>query len=358
MMFDVAVIGAGPGGSIAANTCAKKKLKTVLIEKMPLPRDKPCGGWLSPAALQIIRENFGKMPENLRECRIDDIILLPDCQLHQRVDAVSVQRKSFDHWLAQSAEESGAAIYNATLKSLSIKRDHIILKLECNRLEQEITAKYVIGADGLGSTVRSSLYSNLKPQFVEAYQAYVEGQLPREAVYVHFPLDEARVTFFWVIPKKENVVVGVGGLPPIDLKRLMQNFLSMAKEKYKLGKTLKYEAYPIPVFSPANLRLGKRRTFLVGDAACLANPFTGEGIYGSLMSGMLAGESIAENFDDPSKALRSYRQRLKPLVTKLKEMHSLCAYYQSLNRKERQSFVKDYFEIDTANIEPGIYPKG
>ena len=44
MMFDVAVIGAGPGGTVAGKICVKNKLKTVIIEKMPLPRDKPCGG--------------------------------------------------------------------------------------------------------------------------------------------------------------------------------------------------------------------------------------------------------------------------------------------------------------------------
>src|SRR3990170_2615249 len=123
MIWDVAVVGAGPSGSIAANLCARKKLKTVLIEKMLLPRDKPCGGWLSPVTLQVTQENFGKMPESLLESRVDDIVLLPDCDLHQQVDAVSVQRKSFDHWLAQSAEESGAVVYNATLKSFSRKRD-------------------------------------------------------------------------------------------------------------------------------------------------------------------------------------------------------------------------------------------
>ena len=290
------------------------------------------------------------MPGNLLESRIDDIVLLPDCELHQPVNAASVYRKSFDHWLTQSARESGVIIYNATLKSLSLKRDHIIIKLECNNMEQEINARYVIGADGLGSHVRSSLYLNLKLQFAEAYQAYVEGKLPEEAVYVYFPLDEPRVTFFWVIPKREIVVVGVGGLPPINLKKLMQNFLSMVNMKYKLGKILKYEAYPIAIFSPTNFRLGIRRVLLVGDAACLVNPFTGEGIYSSMMSGMLASESIIENFDEPSKAFQTYRKKLKPLLIKLKEMHSLFMYYQSLNHAERQSFLKDYFETNAGNI--------
>ncbi len=350
MIWDVAVVGAGPGGAITAKACTKSRLNTVLVEKMPLPRDKPCGGWLSPAALQIIRENFGEIPENLLENRISDLILLPACELHQSINAVSVYRKYFDHWLTQKAEDTGVLFYRATLKSLIRKKDQIILKLTHNRMEQEIKAKYVVGADGFGSTVRSSLYT-LKPQFMEAYQAYVEGKLPREAVYVYFPLHEAGVTFFWLIPKKGNIVVGVGGLPTVDLKRLMQNFLSMAKEKYTLRRILKYEAYPIAVFSPANLKLGKRRTFLVGDAACLANPFTGEGIYGSLISGMLASRSITEYFDEPSEALQTYRQKLKPLISKLKEMHSLCSYYLSLNHEEKQSFVKEYFEMGMSDTK-------
>ena len=343
-MFDVAVIGAGPSGSIAAKILANNKLKTILIEKKTLPRDKPCGGWLTSSALQIIQKNFGKMPGKLLESQIKNVILLPDCKFHETVDAVSVYRKFFDYWLTQKAGEAGAIIHNATLKSLSQKHDYILMKLKYNDLEQEISAKYVIGADGVGSTVRSCLYPNLKRQLAETYQAYAEGQLPKKAVYVYFPLREQLVTFFWLIPKKKVVVFGVGGVPPINLKKLMQSFHSMIRERYKLGKILKHETYAIPLFSPVDFKLGGGRALLIGDAASLANPFTGEGIFPSLMSGKVASEAIVRNFNEPSQVFETYEKKLKPLLTKLRELYELFAYYQSLDYEARRSILESYFE--------------
>jgi len=346
MIFDVAVVGAGPSGAIAAKTCANNKLKTILIERRPLPRDKPCGGWLTSAAVQIIQENFGKMPEKLVENPLEEIILLPDCESHQPISGASVYRKTFDYWLTQNAKEAGAVIHNATLKSLSQKQNHIIMKLKYHNSKQEISTKYIVGADGAGSTVRSCLYPNQKPQLAEAYQAHVKGQLPKNAVYIHFPLEEPRVTYFWAVPKKKIVVVGVGGLPPINLKKLMQNFLSMIEEKFKLGKILKYEAHPIPIFSPGDFALGEKRILLVGDAASLVNPFTGEGISSSLVSGKLTSEAIMKEFNEPSQVIKEYEKRMEPLLATLREGHELFTYYQSLDYKERQSILKGFFESD------------
>lgn len=343
-MFDVAVVGAGPSGTIAAKICASNKLKTLLIEKKPLPRDKPCGGYLSPSALPIIQENFGKIPQNLVESRPNDIILLPKCDLHQPISGVSVYRKTFDYWLTQKSEEAGAVIDNTALRSLSRKHNYIVIELKHNNLNKKISAKYIVGADGVGSAVRSFLYPNHKRQMARTYQAYVEGLLPKEAVYIYFPLKEPRVTFFWAIPKKNVVVVGVGGLPPINLKKLMQNFLSMVKKICGLGRVLKYETYPIPMFSPSNFKLGEKRILIVGDAASLANPFTGEGIHSSLMSGKLASEAIIKNFNEPSQVFRTYKKQMRPLLTRLREMHTLFTYYQSLDYVRRKSFLEDSLE--------------
>ena len=107
---------------------------------------------------------------------------------------------------------------------------------------------------------------------------------------------------------------------------------------------MRYEAYPIPTFSPTDFALGKKRTLLVGDAASLANPFTGEGIFSSLISGKLAAEAIIEDFNEPFQVPKTYRKKMKPLISRLRKMHIMYTYYQSLNYKERQEIVKSYFE--------------
>ena len=131
----------------------------------------------------------------------------------------------------------------------------------------------------------------------------------------------------------------------------MQEFLSFLRKGYDLGDIVKQEANPIAAFSPHTLKLGKQRVLLVGDASFLANPFTGEGIYGALISGRAAGESIAENLFEPSRALKAYKQKLKPLLSKMKQAYSLWTYYLSLNRETKQSFVKDYFGISSSVVE-------
>jgi flavin-dependent dehydrogenase len=126
----------------------------------------------------------------------------------------------------------------------------------------------------------------------------------------------------------------------------MQSFLSMIEEKFKLGKILKCEAHPIPIFSPGDFALGEKRILLVGDAASLVNPFTGEGIFSSLVSGKLASEAIIKDFDEPFQVIKEYEKKMEPLLVTLREEHELFTYYQSLGYKERQNMVKGFFESD------------
>ena len=65
-MFDVIVVGGGPGGSTAAKKCVEHGLKTLLLERMKLPRDKVCSGMvMRPWAYDAIREEYGEIPKEV-----------------------------------------------------------------------------------------------------------------------------------------------------------------------------------------------------------------------------------------------------------------------------------------------------
>ncbi|MEJ2729765.1 MAG: FAD-dependent oxidoreductase [Deltaproteobacteria bacterium] len=67
-MYDVIVAGGGPGGSVASQTCARKGLRTLLIERKRLPRDKVCSGMImGPWANEVIAQEFGGIPDSILE---------------------------------------------------------------------------------------------------------------------------------------------------------------------------------------------------------------------------------------------------------------------------------------------------
>ena len=110
-----------------------------------MPRNKPCGGWLTPSALQIIHENFGELPSGLVEKQIEEIILLPTCRFSQKISGASIYRRFFDFWLTEKAKEEGVIVQNATLQVLFQRRDYVVLNLKSGTSEKEINAKYVVG---------------------------------------------------------------------------------------------------------------------------------------------------------------------------------------------------------------------
>ncbi|MFX1580221.1 MAG: NAD(P)/FAD-dependent oxidoreductase, partial [Promethearchaeota archaeon] len=101
MTYDVIVVGAGPAGSTAAYDCSKQGLKTLLLEKYKLPREKPCGGAVMYRALRIIE---GKMPRDLVEQKIYGLrFILPDGKktefISDKMIGITVFRDRFDEFL-------------------------------------------------------------------------------------------------------------------------------------------------------------------------------------------------------------------------------------------------------------------
>ena len=115
--YDVLVVGAGPGGSSAARRCVKGGLKTLLVDRMKLPRRKACSGIITNVTLNYIYENFGPIPEKVYgEPYIskgmgfyfptgDTVFGDVDCYNHY------VWRDRFDFFLASS---SGAKLQDQT----------------------------------------------------------------------------------------------------------------------------------------------------------------------------------------------------------------------------------------------------
>ena len=311
MTYDVIVVGAGPAGSIAARDCARKGFKTLLLEKYPLPREKPCGGAVMYRGLRLIGE---KVPEHIVEQRIFGLrFLLPDGRssefISDKLLGITVFRDRFDEFLARRASDAGADLVDdARVVNASVSEDEAKVKLADGR---EYSARYLLGADGVNSVVSRSL--GLRPRRKDLSKIglgmeadfYVGKEGVEKATGGNPTILEVcavdhRVSYGWVFPKKEHLAIGIAGAG-VHMRALRPRFDNFYRcvEK-RTGVSLNLEKRRTFFLGGDGLQ-GKNvtdRTILIGDAAGFVDPLMGEGIAYAMKSGEFAAAVISRAYDE------------------------------------------------------------
>jgi geranylgeranyl reductase family protein len=334
-MFDVIVIGAGPAGSVAGKRCAEQGLRTLILEKKELPRDKVCSGMLlCRLAKTLVEEEFGQLPREIVLANLSGLVLwVPNVGQRKIVADIPITwRKDLDYWMNQRAKERGAEIWDGTMvKKITANGDKCKVKLQKAGVEQELEARFVIGADGPNSVARKSLFPELQVSYTSAQRECYQGSLnlPKDYSYIVFPLQQYRPNF-WISPKGECFTLE-GGLR--ELKGEVRSILAaygFREEKLLwkdacINRALLYEHLSSGSFSPA-----KGNVLLVGDAAGLKNPLNGEGIHTALKSGLLAANSIVKAIRTGDAVSKIYIGELSSLLA------ALDLYYAKVEEIKKQ----------------------
>src|ERR1700761_7181927 len=162
-LYDVIVVGAGPGGSSAATFLARGGAKVLLLDKSAFPRDKVCGDGLTPQAVYWL-DRLGCADQVLAHAKgciksadivIDGETVLtggypPDTPYPEF--AILLDRRRLDHILLQHAVESGCEFHDrALVQDVEIHADHAVVKAERRGQSVEYQGRIVIGADGVSS---------------------------------------------------------------------------------------------------------------------------------------------------------------------------------------------------------------
>ncbi len=148
--YDVVVVGAGPAGSSAAFHCASAGLSTLVLEKHILPRYKPCGGMVSERCVNDLGLE-GHIIDRAQKCQL---VLEHEMISEREADVCLVDRSDFDMAMTERAEGAGAEICTGSMvTSISSDSESATAVLSDGRT---LTAKVIIGADGVNSKVRSS----------------------------------------------------------------------------------------------------------------------------------------------------------------------------------------------------------
>jgi menaquinone-9 beta-reductase len=352
--FDVIVVGAGLGGCSSTIFLEQKGAKVLLLEKQKFPRDKICGDALSGKSMKILRElklkdklkklKHGKIRGTLLSSPNGDILDLgfADGKGKSRDIGYVVKRKDFDNLIFKKAKK----IATKTLQGFTVNR---VLQEEGKVIgvegidqkgkKREFFAKLIIGADGAYSRIVKELDITPQPEKhrCTAYRAYydnVEGLTDR--IEIHF-IKGVIPGYLWIFPiDGKNANVGIGMVDTqlnkrkIDLRKLMEDTLrkhSMFKERFKKAKQVSpITKWALP-FGSKHQQIHGNGFLLVGDAAALIDPFSGEGMGNALYSGKIAAEVSLDalkkkNFDE--KFLQQYPDKIwKELDNELQTSYTM-----------------------------------
>ena len=308
MRYDVIVVGAGPAGSTAARECAGRGLSVLMLDKAEFPRDKPCGGGVSPAAAELLPFDLTPVVER----SVAGVHFSHGPFLHYtRNDDTTIwhmtQRVHLDAFLVERAVEAGVVLKERTpLQELDRHPAHVVVRSDKETFE----GRTLVAADGAnGITVKlAGIETGVVNRLaIEGNVTCTDGFPEKWENRIGIVLGSHPGGYGWLFPKGDHLNIGLGGY-----RRLAPTY------RQKLNGLTRFYGYDpaglwgirghdIPIRSrPSPLADGN--VLLVGDAGGLVETFSAEGIYGAFWSGRSAARHLEEYLDGKTEDLGGYHR--------------------------------------------------
>jgi geranylgeranyl reductase family protein len=308
--FDAIVVGAGPAGSTAAYRLSRAGARVLLLDRERFPRDKPCGGGLTYRAVR-------ELPVSV-EPVVEDVVHRFELGFRygRRFErggdeplVLMTQRRRLDAYLTEQATAAGADFRDGLrATAVELAEEQGTVRFDGSAA----SAPVVIGADGVnGVTARAlGVRSRRHGVALEGNVSYVHAREERWRGRAVVELGCVPGGYAWVFPKGDHVNVGVGGWESQGPR--LREHLERACSAYglPLERLEGLRGYRLPMRRPGEAAV-RRRALLVGDAAGLVDPLSGDGIYEALVSARLAAETALELLEGRKQSLDAYGPRLE-----------------------------------------------
>jgi geranylgeranyl reductase family protein len=307
-MYDCIIVGAGPAGGTAAYHLAKRGRSVLVLEKESLPRYKPCGGGVSPAIAKWFDFDFSpaisvKVNTIRYTWKMDDPV---QAKLNTPEPMWMVRRDIFDHFLIQQAQKQGAELRdNTEVKSIEFKSDH----WQVNTASGTVSGRYLIAADGAKGPMAKLLgFKERKRRLGGALEVEAPAQVQNGHI-AHFEFGMVKNGYIWNFPKADGYSIGIGtfrGGEGQDFKSILSEYATLFGIDIKTSKQF---GHPLCLWD-GNQKLHTQNAILAGEAACVVDPMTAEGIRPSIFSGLKAAEAIDRAIAGELNALERYTQTI------------------------------------------------
>ncbi len=310
---DAVVVGAGPAGSTAAYRLASAGATVMLVDRQSFPRDKPCGGGLTGRAVSVLPIDVTPVVEDATDKL--DVRLRYGRMSHSEFPeplVLMTQRRRLDHFLAERAAEAGAD-FRDDLRVRDVETPDGAEPVVVLDGGERVTAGVVLGADGANGISAKALGLGSDRMFGVA----LEGNAPmtpvreqRHRSKVTLELDVVPGGYGWIFPKGDHINLGVGGWAS-EGPRLRDHLARLAEvHGVRPDELTDIRGHRMPL-RRAWGGVARGRTAVVGDAAGLIDPLSGDGMFEAFLSSELATAAALDVLAGREASMEPYTPRLR-----------------------------------------------
>jgi geranylgeranyl reductase family protein len=287
----IAIVGAGPAGTWSSVLLARRGHAVTLIDPQA-PWEKPCGGGVTAKALS----SFGIFESDLPRKYIDRITIYfgdkRSVSVPTQQPIAVLSRRDLGKYLLDEAGKAGVSIVRSRVTRVEPTSHGWTISTR----DTSVQSDFLIGADGATSMVRRTVGTALQPDdLCVTLGYYLRAEGPPQMKIYFVPDFEG---YIWSFPRPNHISFGLitRSIPGWTgrAKMLLSNFI-LADLGADVLEQAEFYSAPVPCLGPSAWKTNQiagNRWALVGDAAGLADPITGEGIYFALKSAEILADTI------------------------------------------------------------------
>jgi len=305
---DVIIVGSGPAGATLAYELAKRGIGVLVLEKEKLPRYKCCAGGVTSKAAKLLDFDISEVAEDvIHELGFTFNLGSPYLGQHSQPLMYTVTRDVFDYFLMQRARQLGAALLDGQkVRQVQVSADWV----EISTADNIFRSRLVVGADGAYSMVARELGMGRRIECLVGIESEIvvpEEELAKWKSRAQVDMGCIPKGYGWIFPKRNHLSIGVAcsASKAKNLHAHHQGFVnSLNMGSYIITGS---SSHLIPTCTKGRL-VWQNKALLLGDAAGLADPLTGEGIYNAIQSAQLAAPVIADTLVRGKAGLQDYQE--------------------------------------------------